>query len=1273
MKAVPKQADTQPGADSADSEAAPLIDVIAAADTADTTDTSDTSDTTDTATAPDVAELGADATSCACGDGQCDPGCDETLASCPADCRSCGDGVCSPGESPTSCPTDCCGGCGDGLCKGYACGENPTVCPADCGKACGNKVCDKGESPATCATDCVWQVCGNGVCEPEDGGPKVCPNDCGPTCGNCVCEGGENWTDCPGDCGFCGDHVCSNCTGLGESNTTCPSDCKIDGCGGGCDDGVACTVDVCGSTGVCVHVIDDAVCSDGNVCTIDACVVAAKGCSAYSVSGPACDDGDACFLGDYCVQGACHAGAPKVCNDGNGCTDDSCGGGVCLFAANTATCNDGDGCTLSDACTETICAGVPKDCTDGAQCTFDSCGIAGCKHIPDPAKCDDDQICTSDTCTSDGCQHMPNSNPCDDGDPCTLGDKCNTGGCVAGTPMKCADGNGCTTDYCWDGVCLFSANTNTCNDSNPCTLADACTASTCVGTAQDCDDGLPCTADACSPNDGKCKYALDSTACDDGNVCTADVCALSVGCTNSALDGLACTDDDVCTIADHCGGGACIHTPLPCDDNNACTNDACGNPGGCTHANVAAGAACGTGGACVADVCTCPDNSIGVQVDDAGANKLVCAYDYPAWGRRSLNPVFVDNGDGSVSDPQTGLQWQADVELNAKWGDAAAKCQQLVFVGHADWRLPTEAELETLIVYDANAAQGSFAPGWPGATQHWSAVFSGNGSMLWSLSPSAGYIPNMYWTMTHGYAVLTGTWQTDSSQLAAFRCVRTQSVLPPVEPRWVPVAQGGVSVVYDGATHLLWQASVAQKMGVGSIAYCEGIHDLGATWAVPNASDAASIVDRRGWNSAVPAPFADGEQTMLTTTFLSATAMLSVSGMGGSIGTADQWALTRCVGQCDDHDPCTVDATFDPVEGCVHTPVNENGPCGDIGTCTAGICTCPAGTLRQILDPDGATKIVCAYNYPAWGIGPATPVGILANDDGGESGPSTVSDAATGLMWQHAAQLDKLALEWTKLYCDRIEINGLADWRVPTMAELQSIRDYGAQTVAGGRPIDPTVFDIAPGAALWTRNTTPGKPAPLLWGSGEVGTVSASFAANVLCVRTEKQVALAAPHLVLTSVGTIVHDHVTGRLWQKYLGYPPTAVMPPYVTLPEAQSACTALTEGGATWHVASIREMLSTLTANSAPMVDPLLMPTVYDPATFWSLTESGDTSYLSYFAIQLYPGAVFFGMEPANTAYVACVGSCDDGDSCTADSFDDTTGCVHAPLPADGTCPGP
>lgn len=124
-----------------------------------------------------------------------------------------------------------------------------------------------------------------------------------------------------------------------------------------------------------------------------------------------------------------------------------------------------------------------------------------------------------------------------------------------------------------------------------------------------CDDGNPCTTDACM--DAKCIHTAlaNGTACpDDGNVCTSDACSAGV-CAHPALaNGTGCTsDNNECTI-DECTSGACVHPAVAdgtacTDDGSECTIDQC-SAGACTHPALADGTPCTSdGNACTSDAC----------------------------------------------------------------------------------------------------------------------------------------------------------------------------------------------------------------------------------------------------------------------------------------------------------------------------------------------------------------------------------------------------------------------------------------------------------------------------------------------------------------------------------------------------------------------------------------------------------------------------------------------------------------------------------------------
>ena len=77
----------------------------------------------------------------------------------------------------------------------------------------------------------------------------------------------------------------------------------------------------------------------------------------------------------------------------------------------------------------------------------------------------------------------------------------------------------------------------------------------------------------------------------------------------------------------------------------------------------------------------------------------------PAYGKND----FHDNGDGTITDRATGLTWmqvdsghlKAGTKRDGKldWPEALAWAEKLEYAGHADWRLPSVKELQSLVDY----------------------------------------------------------------------------------------------------------------------------------------------------------------------------------------------------------------------------------------------------------------------------------------------------------------------------------------------------------------------------------------------------------------------------------------------------------------------------------------------------------------------------------------------------------------------------------------------
>jgi len=184
------------------------------------------------------------------------------------------------------------------------------------------------------------------------------------------------------------------CTG----SETCDaqSDCQA-GDALDCDDGVGCTVDTCDATQGCANAPDDAACDDSDVCTGTESCDATHDCQPGQAMG--CDDGVACTV-DLCdaSEGCLYTPDDGACDDDQLCTGvetcdltEDCQPGEALpnCCVLDGDCDDGLICTgveLCDIDTHTCLPAFAPDCDDGEYCTLDSCsedaGPVGCVNAP---------------------------------------------------------------------------------------------------------------------------------------------------------------------------------------------------------------------------------------------------------------------------------------------------------------------------------------------------------------------------------------------------------------------------------------------------------------------------------------------------------------------------------------------------------------------------------------------------------------------------------------------------------------------------------------------------------------------------------------------------------------------------------------------------------------------------------------------------------------------------------------------------------------------------
>lgn len=475
-----------------------------------------------------------------CGSGVC-------LAGPPKDC---GDGSpctldsCNPasGCAHTSSDALCDDGVGCTLdvCNGASgCSHTPQAAPCDDANPCTDDLCNVAtgcqhtDNAASCtdANACtVGDSCDNGVCQPGSAKPcddkVVCTTDtCSPASG-CVFTPTALLCDDGIDCTVDACDVSKGCSNVADK--------------GLCNDQNECTTDACSPTEGCTNTPGALNCDDGNACTTDSCEKG-KGC-VHAPNSLACQDSDECTVGDKCVAGACVAGQPRVCDDGNVCTVEYCDSSKgCLSEPQGGQCDDKDSCTVGDVCVEGVCLGQQSVvCGDGNPCTKDSCdAVVGCVY-PD----------------AEGVA-------CSDSNPCTTQDTCQSGKCLGGPLLACDDGVACTKDAC-----------------------DA--AKGCTATPDDagCSDGIECTADVCDPSKG-CQHQPDNTKCLPFGPCDAVSCDATGGCKHTKDPQLCNSLGELCGSYTCDDGFACQTTAKSCADDNPCTSDAC-DPltGKCSHTPI---------------------------------------------------------------------------------------------------------------------------------------------------------------------------------------------------------------------------------------------------------------------------------------------------------------------------------------------------------------------------------------------------------------------------------------------------------------------------------------------------------------------------------------------------------------------------------------------------------------------------------------------------------------------------------------------------------------
>ncbi len=960
--------------------------------------------------------------------------------------------------------------CDDGLasttgevCSAGACTQGVVVVPctvsADCAKyedgdLCNGtlfcnkatKLCQVNPATAVKCPDGSDTLCSKNLCVPASGACAMTAVNQGKACDDgFACTAGE----------ACDKGACS------AAANTCK--CSKDSDCNASEDGNLCNGTLFCDKAKAVCVVNPATviaCASGKdtACSLNTCVPTTGQCAMTAVAnGVPCDaDGSTCSPADTCQAGACKADS-NVCackvdgdcaskEDGNLCNGTlycDKAAGTCLVNPTTVVqCATGQ----NTACLVATCNPIDGQCGPvalpvGTTCSAsDAClsaGLCTAAGVCTPGNvksCNDANPCTLDTCDGKlGCVHSPAAATCTDGDACTAGDACTDGTCKAGTAIACDDGNPCTNDACAKlKGCTALPNAATCTDGNACTLADACLGGACLGgAAAGCDDKDACTTDSCDKASG-CKHAAlsgctpcaNSGACQDGNVCTSEFCVSGL-CQFAAVEGQGCEDGNACTTGDSCAASACkAGPPKACNDGDACTVDACEAKTGCTTAPAAT---CDDKNSCTDDSCNAKTGcsaTANSKACDADGNP--CTADQCAGGKCTPGgPAACDDGNActdNACEPKTGCA-AANNTKPCNDGNPCSTGETCTAGKCGGPTTPTACDDQLSCTADScDPAKGC--------------VHDGSKSD----GATCGELPNGVCKggtcqCGAGYAAVS----VDVVGEPTKACEATGPVWGqrPIKPVGVYTVQdvAGGKVVLDSQTKLMWQQGTAPviKDLANAKGYCDGlVIGTFTDWRVPSAHELATVAD---YSVAFPGPAIDA----------------------AFVGTpaAEFWSTTPFLG-----DAATA--------WCMHFET---------------------GSL-QYYETKNLMQTRCVR---AGGVGAVAARYALSAAGG------VATDKWTQLHWQRQATGGVMLWQAAKDHCAGLSLEG-AGWRLPTVRELHGLVDY-----AGNAPtIDQTAFVGAVKGTYWSVTPRAGSAVDVWVVTFSGGAIVYSTGAqthNVRCVR----------------------------------------------------------------------------------------------------------------------------------------------------------------------------
>ena len=221
---------------------------------------------------------------------------------------------------------------------------------------------------------------------------------------------------------------------------------------------------------------------------------------------------------------------------------------------------------------------------------------------------------------------------------------------------------------------------------------------------------------------------------------------------------------------------------------------------------------------------------------------------------------------------------------------------------------------------------------------------------------------------------------------------------------------------------------------------------------------------------------------------------------------------------------------------------------------------------------------------------PAAPIAYFT-----DNGDGTVYDAQTFLTWQKVEGSTTYIWSSGLACCKSLSLGGKSDWRLPTVAEITTLRDISTYSPATSVPFTTSTSSTT---SYWTA---------VPWAGGSSGAWAFKFDSGfsfvsqnpgttgyrARCVRSAvSPVTTVSTRFSTDSVAGTTVDNVTKKTWQ-------WNVSSSNVSLANATSQCASLSLNGLSWHLPNAIELES--------IIDRSAYPTAINTASFTGSPVSG------------------------------------------------------------------